>query len=299
MFLGHYVTDDNSMQKSLELDITDRGANVLVKYRNFVNNHLSVSLEVCLKVFQSCFMTTILSNCETWGPWIPRKVQVLYNQGLRLALGVRNNTPTVLVHLETRQPSVQALIRKRQYNFWSKLDKQPGTEKYNLINRANDTAYIKHYENLQSKYDNCDDVYNKLNSEFYKANWKKVTDADDSKTKLIAYLQLYNGKEVLPETSLSLLCKERSEQKILTSYITSSHNLETEKGRWSKTPKTERLCKQCESKSIETLHHFVFKCSKFKDIRRKYKFPSSQQLPDFFGLNNSATILKELHYERN
>ena len=72
-YLGHYITDDNSMPKSIQLDFEVRGANVLVKFRNFVNNHPSATLEICLNVFQICFTTTILSNCETWGPWIPVK----------------------------------------------------------------------------------------------------------------------------------------------------------------------------------------------------------------------------------
>ena len=81
-YLGHYITDDNSMRKSIELDIGERGANVIIKYRNFVNNHPCTKLEV----FQACFCTTISSNCETWGPWVPRKVLTLYNLGLNNAI---------------------------------------------------------------------------------------------------------------------------------------------------------------------------------------------------------------------
>ena len=94
-YLGHYITDDNSMRKSIELDIGERGTNVIIKYRYFVNNDPCTKLAICLGVFQACFCTTILSNCATWGSWIPRKVLTLYNLGLKLALGVRSNTPTV------------------------------------------------------------------------------------------------------------------------------------------------------------------------------------------------------------
>ena len=121
-YLGHYITDDNSMRKSIELG--ERGAIVRIKYRNFVNNHPCPKLEICPEVFQTCFCTTILSNCETWGQWVPRKVLTLYNLGLKVALGVRSNTPIALIFLETRQPYVYALIRKRQYNFWLNLDKK-------------------------------------------------------------------------------------------------------------------------------------------------------------------------------
>ena len=299
-YLGHYITDDNSMPKSIKLDIEERGTNVLIKFRNFVNNHPTATLEICLKLFQACFTTTILSNCETWGPWIPRKVLSLYNQGLRLALGVRGNAPTLLIYLETRQPYVCAMIKKRQYNFWTNLDKSPETEIFKLINRANDTAYIKYYKNLEQMYSSGDKVFNKINDQFYEECWKKINDADDSKTKLKTYLDIYENCEITPETSLSLKDHTRCQQKTLSSYIMSSHNLEIEKGRWSRTPKEERVCKQCTSGSVETLCHFLYQCDKFNHIRNRYtNFPTSPQLSNFFNSANCAVILEELHTERN
>ena len=298
-YLGHYVTDDNSMQKSIELDIEERGANVIIKYRNFVNNHPTTTLEICLKVFQACFCTTILSNCETWGPWIPRKVLTLYNLGLKLALGVRNNTPTALIFLETRQPYVYAMIRKRQYNFWLNLDKRPGTEMYNLINRASDIKYITHYKNLEKNYENVEQVFTTLNDKFYEDNWKKIIEANDTNTKLKTYHQIYNNCENLPKYSLSLNSKARKNQKIVSSYIMSSHDLETEKGRWSQIPKEERTCKQCNNDAAETLCHFLYRCSKFNHIRNHYMdYPTSENLAEFFNWKNYERILVELHSHR-
>ena len=145
-YLGHYVTDENSLRISIELDIQERAANVLVKLRNFINNNKNTTLEIRLKVFQACFCSSILNNCETWGQWIPKTVKSLYNQGLKLALEVRNSTPTALVYLETRQPSITALIRKRQHKFWTTLNKYIGTEICELIKRADKTLYITHYK---------------------------------------------------------------------------------------------------------------------------------------------------------
>ena len=298
-YLGHYITDDNSMQKSLELDIKERGANVIVKYRNYVNNHPTSTLQVCLKVLQACFTTTILSNCETWGPWIPRKVFTLYRQGIKLALGVRHSTPTLLIFLESRLPCIEAMIRKRQYNFWKSLDKTPGSEKVNLIERAKDTKYIKHYIALEEKYANGEEIFNQLNNSFFEENWRKLTHCYESRTKLKTYHAIYNKSETLPTTSLSLTINKRSQQKITSRYIMSSHNLQSEKGRWSKTPKIARVCKQCTSGSEETLAHFIYDCDKYSDIRNHYNnFPTSPELSAFFTLNNCATILEDLHTHR-
>ena len=69
-------------------------------------------LELRLKLFQAFFSTTILSNCETWGPWIPQKVFTPHNLVLKLALDMRISTPTALIYLETCQHSVKSIYGK-------------------------------------------------------------------------------------------------------------------------------------------------------------------------------------------
>ena len=65
-----------------------------------------------MKVFQACFCSAILSNSVRWGQWIPKTATTLYHQCLKLALDIRKSTPTALVFLESRQPSVTALYEK-------------------------------------------------------------------------------------------------------------------------------------------------------------------------------------------
>ena len=42
-YLGHYITDDNSLNHSILCDLAERESNVTVKYSNFVNNNKSNS----------------------------------------------------------------------------------------------------------------------------------------------------------------------------------------------------------------------------------------------------------------
>ena len=121
-------------------------------------------------------------------------------------------------------------------------------------------------------------------------NWKKVKDANDDQTKLITYRAIYDNCEVLPPNSLSMMSGERSHQKVISSYVTSTHNLESEKGRWSKTPNIARGCKQCSSNSEETLNHFIFDCSSFNDIRDLHPNLSTIRIGDFFKLTNCKSL---------
>ena len=157
---------------------------MIIKYRNFINNNKTVTIQIRLKVFQACFCSTILSNCEIWGHCFPKKVLTLYNRGLKLALGVRISTPTVLIFLETRQP---ALIRKRQLKFCQNLRKVDGTELLNLIIRAEQIGYIKHYTNLEKLYNIPGIAFEAINKYFYDDLFQSIKNCKKEQSNLNNY----------------------------------------------------------------------------------------------------------------
>ena len=227
---------------------------------------------------------------------MPIKVFTLYNQGLKLALDVRISTPTALIYLETRQPYIEAIILKRQLKFWMTLNKDIGTELRTLIDNASNTPYIKHYKMLQEKYQNPKDVFTETNTTFYKKIWDEVQQARQEQSKLCLYRDVYRGDK-LPEKSLSLNCNTKFQQ-LLTRYITSSHDLECEKGKWNRTPKEQRLCKQCNQGEEETIFHFIFDCHKYKDIRDSCSTNFPTNIHDFFKWEGSLLALMKMHSVR-
>ena len=50
---------------------------------------------------------------------------------------------------------------------------------------------------------------------------------------------------------------------------TSIHKLEIETGRWNKTPREERICKQCILNKIEDEKHFLFECQMYINERQE------------------------------
>ena len=54
---------------------------------------------------------------------------------------------------------------------------------------------------------------------------------------------------------------------VFTKFRLSSHTLKVETGRWSRTPREERLC-ECGEIQVKT--HIVFFCNKTNDLRKKY-----------------------------
>lgn len=56
----------------------------------------------------------------------------------------------------------------------------------------------------------------------------------------------------------------------LSRFRLSSHSLAIETGRYSATPREERLCTFCNMKSVENEYHFLLVCPHYSEIRRQY-----------------------------
>ena len=79
----------------------------------------------------------------------------------------------------------------------------------------------------------------------------------------------------------------------------SSHDLESEKGRWNRTPKGEIFCKQCNDNVEESLRHFLFECKHFQHIRCSYPdYPNNKSLFSFYNWEQSDFNLEKLHTQR-
>ena len=128
---------------------------------------------------------------------------------------------------------------------------------------------------------------------------KQITDATADQTKLKTYAEFYNFTDEIPKTSYSLTLQNEWHRKVVTKYITSSHDLESEKGRWLKIDKTQRICKQCNDNVVESIIHFIFECKIFNSIRNEYiDFPQNKTLYEFCNWSNYALVLFKLHNKR-
>ena len=68
-------------------------------------------------------------------------------------------------------------------------------------------------------------------------------------------------------------------------------------GRYTNKPLEDRTCTMCDSDEIGDEFHYLFKCSKVKDLRTKhikkyyYRFPSVIRMYDLFNKENKKQIL--------
>ena len=104
--------------------------------------------------------------------------------------------------MESRQPAVTAIIKKRQLKFWLSLNKNVNTELYNLLERAKGTKYIAHYRDLEAPYTDQKSRYKEENETFYTHTWNNIKEATPDKTKMKLYHEIYNRAGNMPEKSI-------------------------------------------------------------------------------------------------
>ena len=89
---------------------------------------------------------------------------------------------------------------------------------------------------------------------------------NETGTKATTYRKINPNLTVHRISNTGCYIDER-ETVVFTKFRLSSHTLKVETGRWSRTPREERLC---ECGKIQDENHIVFFCNKTNDLRGKY-----------------------------
>ena len=111
---------------------------------------------VKLKALKACVMSTLLYNCEAFGPFVPEGLEEMYHKMLKAALGVRNNCPNLLVLIESGCLSLKCLIQSRQLKFFRRfkesLEKDSPRELMFRKLMEKKSAFLQHYIDLDLRY---------------------------------------------------------------------------------------------------------------------------------------------------
>ena len=191
-------------------------------------------------------------------------MNVMYLKAIKMLLGVRQSTPNDLCLIESGYPSLEATIRQRQRKFFErmkeercemlddplmfalKLTERDNKELNNYISRIlTEEGYI--VENDLSKRKE-----KVLSSEQTKSVTYKLTNPS------LAVHPIYTSAETVDDDFRTAFTRLRL----------SSHRLRIETGRWSRTPRDERLC-QC-GEAVQTEQHVICDCTLVSHIRESY-----------------------------
>jgi hypothetical protein len=193
------------------------------------------------------------------------ELEQLYIKAIKSLLGVRSQTTTDVVLLESGYPSLRALIKSHQKSFFEKMVTERELmldDPFMHVLRLTESKNPKMYSYIKSLY-NCDD--------FIEADRRARVERvrSSSRTKSSTYYALNPTLEV---HSIYKGCDEVVDDYLRISFTrlrTSSHRLKVETGRWSRIPRERRLC-QC-GKGVQTEEHVLLDCELTNHIRVKYE----------------------------
>ena len=265
VYLGSAITDSVRIIDDVNEDIKLRQTSV-VKYFAFLINNFYAPIDVKLKVLDACLLSSLLYNAETWADAKFERLEIVYKRMLKSTLGVGMTTCTEFLYVELGILSLKTRVMMKQWVFWNKVlnmeDSNPIIYVINLARRYN-LKEVRYYDMLVERYDSVDEIV----SEFYEENKMKIrTKAGSGRSKYVTYLEINPDLEtpkiyhnIWSMNHVSMIAKLR----------TSSHNLQVEMGRRTRTARELRLC-YCE-KSVEDETHFLTECELYDEIRRQHR----------------------------
>ena len=287
--LGSHIS--GNVKKDLELHFKKRFKNV-IKYFNYIRTNRIAPVAVKLKVLKSCVMSTLLYNCETWGPNIPDGVEEMYFKMLRAALGVRSNCPNLTVLIEAGCLPLQCLIHSRQLNFFRRFRKSLGSGSVrksvfdNML--VSPTKFMQHYIDLDRGYTDSRCLIDQYVNDL-KTKIRSLGSDKEKHYKYWIYLQMN------PElTNSPFLNRIDPIGKAMIKFRLGSHKLRIETGRWSRIPRNERTCSTCNELADE--FHLLYECQEiFQDDIQDIQQDISS-IWNCAGVNELFSRIREAEY---
>lgn len=264
IYLGSAISSSTNINDHITADNKMRAKNI-IKFYAFLRNNKYVPINIKLKVLESCLLSSLLYNAETWGNANLSKLEIKYREMLRAILGVRTTTCNEFVYTELDAISITARVMKKQYDFWTKIINLDETEPLKIavrIAERHKLPFINHYKQLYNKFQNIDIYENDRSNRKYQI----INKSNQGKSKYKAYLKLN------PSLNKPLLYNENVPIHKIQHTIklrTISHDLAIETGRRNNTPSEQRLC-FCKS-NVEDEEHYLKFCPIYEDIRSKYQ----------------------------
>ena len=268
--LGSQISGSGKLKSDLNLHMQKR-LHAVSKFYNFLRTNKLAPLSVKLKVLEACVCSTLLHNCETFSNKLPDDLETTYFSLLKSCLGVRMNTPNLLVLLESSMQSLQSMIFSRQLQFYQGFQNnlQIGSARFIVFHELlmNNSPYLQHYVSLNEKYSTRKEIV-----DYYRADiMNKIRHLAISPSNYKYHLYAKFNPALVP---LDIKNTKIFTQKFLRLRL-SSHSFPIETGRWSRTKREDRLCTRCNVLGDES--HYIYDCL---DICRD----DLNDIPDFCNL---------------
>ena len=259
-YLGSIFTCDGKILSSVEEHATSKRKHLL-KLVSFLRKNRDMPFSVKRKVFNACFMSSIVYSCESWINVSTKSVEKLYVGAIKALLDVRITTCNELCLIELGLPRFSAYIKQRQREFFVKasltrqtIANDPLMQVWSLI-RGSNSPTARYIDDLTAGNKNF--VMDSLNDLKDSVREKSIT-----RSKMTSYMSI---NPQLQSPALYSLDIAEYKRIAITRLRVISHNLKIETGRWSRIARENRLC-PCDL-AVQTEKHVVESCQISEAIR--------------------------------
>jgi hypothetical protein len=249
--------------KQVQDHLSAKNSHVL-KFMSFLTKNSDAPWQAKYKVWDSAVKTALFFSCQTWLTNNLRPAESVYNNLLKLLLGVRNTVCNDLVHVELGLGNAKSFIKQRQKEYLGRLQSRDwynGSYIAQTINMAIETrspAGIILQQIINASGD-------------YIHSYKEETEMSirsATSSRRITYLEINPNLSVHPMYKPNCIAKEK--YRIATTRLRlGAHRLKIETGRWSRLPRELRLC-VCGQ--VQTEHHALCQCPLTQHIRDRDSF---------------------------
>ena len=239
-------------------------------------------------------MSAVLYGCESWLNADTIPIVKLYNWALKTLLDVRMTTCNDVCYIESGNPPIQAVIKKKQRKFlksvWrerSQLDDDPLIMALRTVMAAryNTKYYIQ--DMIHNDVDDVDIGMRDLNHSLRRSVSSRRTTYLEINPSLCVHPIYTESKQSVPER----------DRVAFTRFRVLSHSLAVEVGRWSRRGRgrlslEERLCR---CGDIQTEVHVVQHCTLTHHMRHHHNFSTIQDLfSNMFSYETTCKIIRQI-----
>lgn len=279
LYLGAWFTDSSTMDSVMTLHETS-SESIINKFSIFCASNTTMPFIYKRAVFDAAVTSALLYSSESWFTGKMKVIEKQYNKLVKCLLGVRKNTSINLCMIEAGIPPVQNIIAERKYKFIKSQRDHVDTEKpfhfvYNMCREANTPGYRSLERSVSATSDT--DGLEKIAT--------YVREKAAGATKLTTYITDMN-----PNMTVHPVYKTRSfvpdyKRESFTRLRLMSHNLRVEVGRWSRTPREQRVC-QCDGMQVQTEKHVLIECPLSAHCRDRYQMLTFTDLGELLHESN-------------
>ena len=94
IYLGSTITDNGNVSMDIKAELKQRQKR-LNKFSAFLTQNRNAPLKVKEKVLESCIVSAVINNCETWGDAQLDDLEKKYRNALKYMLGVNQHVMTL------------------------------------------------------------------------------------------------------------------------------------------------------------------------------------------------------------